>query len=111
MNTVWFLITTLIGGAIIGGFAQLLIPGRATIPGWATVLAGVVGMFVGSFVYYKVFGLSDSAAAYNVGHPGTYNWENTTKGIDWWRHLWQIGAAAVAVIVTGGVLGMAGKKS
>jgi hypothetical protein len=24
-----------------------------------------------------------------------YGWDNTTKGIDWWRHLWQIGVAAV----------------
>jgi uncharacterized membrane protein YeaQ/YmgE (transglycosylase-associated protein family) len=98
MNTVWFLITTIIGGAILGGIAQLLIPGRATIPAWATVLAGVIGMFVGSLVYYKIFGVQK-------GFNG--NWENTTRGIDWWRHVWQVGAAVIAVGATSTVLGMA----
>jgi uncharacterized membrane protein YeaQ/YmgE (transglycosylase-associated protein family) len=101
MNTVWFLITTIIGGAILGGIAQLLIPGKATIGKWLTVLAGIVGMFVGSFVYYKIFGVQK-------GFNG--NWENTTKGIDWWRHVWQVGAAVIAVVITGGIAGMAGKN-
>lgn len=96
MNTVWFLITTIIGGAILGGIAQMLIPGRATIPAWATVLAGVIGMFVGSLVYYEIFGVQK-------GFHG--NWENTTRGIDWWRHVWQVGAAVVAVGATSSVLG------
>lgn len=101
MNTVWFLITTIIGGAILGGIAQMLIPGRATIPAWATVLAGIIGMFVGSLLYYKIFGVQK-------GFNG--NWENTTRGIDWWRHAWQVGAAVVAVGATSSVLGMARRR-
>lgn len=101
MNTVWFLITTIIGGAILGAIAQLLIPGRSTIPAWATVLAGVIGMFVGSLVYYEIFGVQK-------GFNG--NWENTTRGIDWWRHVWQVGAAVVAVGATSSVLGMSRRR-
>ena len=101
MNLLWFLITTIVGGAILGGLAQLLIPGKSKIPGWATVLAGVVGMFVGSLVYYKIFGVQK-------GFNG--NWENTTKGIDWWRHAWQVGAAVIAVMVTSAGFAAAGKS-
>ena len=109
MSLLWFLITTIIGGAVLGGIAQLLIPGKSRIPAWATVVAGIVGAAAGSIVYYALFGLSSSAEAYNVTHPGTYNWENTTKGIDWMRHLWQIGASVVAVTLTGGLFATMGK--
>lgn len=105
MDTVWFVITTVIGGAIIGGIAQLLIPGKATIGKGLTVLAGIVGMLLGSFIYWKLFGHDNAAFD---GHAPT--WDNTTNGIDWLRHLWQVGTAVVAVIVTGGLAGLAGKK-
>jgi uncharacterized membrane protein YeaQ/YmgE (transglycosylase-associated protein family) len=105
MSAVWFVITTVIGGAILGGIAQLLIPGKARIPVWATVLAGIVGAAAGSFIYYKIFGVADNFK----GNPDA-GWDNTTKGIDWWRHLWQVGAAVVAVMLAGGAFGMANRN-
>ena len=41
-------------------------------------MCGIVGMIVGSLVYYAIFG-----TAGNVAHNPDYGWDNTTKGIDW----------------------------
>ena len=45
-------------------------------------------MLLGSLVYYALFGVND-----NVKGNSDYGWDNTTKGIDWWRHVWQIAVA------------------
>ena len=50
-----------------------------------------MGAFVGSFVYPRLFNCDDM--------------NNCTNGIDWWRHVWQIAAAAVLVVLAAGVTG------
>ena len=103
----WTIIVTLVGGIIIGSLGKLLAPGhRDNIPFWLTVVCGVVGMLVGSWVYYAIFGLSGPAQRYMDAHPdGPYGWDNTTKGIDWWRHIWQIVVACFAVMAAAFITG------
>jgi uncharacterized membrane protein YeaQ/YmgE (transglycosylase-associated protein family) len=89
------------GGIIIGTLGKMVAPGDLDkIPFWLTIVCGIVGMIVGSLVYYAIFG-----TAGNVAHNPDYGWDNTTKGIDWWRHVWQVAAAAVAVMVAAGATG------
>ena len=78
LNIIWIII----GGAIIGALARLLMPGRQSIPWWATIGAGIVGMFVGDFLA-QLLGVKETA------------------GFDWIRHGLQlvVGVAAVAGVV------------
>jgi uncharacterized membrane protein YeaQ/YmgE (transglycosylase-associated protein family) len=78
LNIIWIII----GGAIIGVLARLLMPGRQSIPWWATIGAGIVGMFLGDFLA-QLLGVKETA------------------GFDWIRHGLQlvVGIAAVAGVV------------
>jgi uncharacterized membrane protein YeaQ/YmgE (transglycosylase-associated protein family) len=78
LNIIWIII----GGAIIGVLARLLMPGRQSIPWWATIGAGIVGMFLGDFLA-QLLGVKETA------------------GFDWIRHGLQLvaGIAAVAGVV------------
>ena len=47
----------LIGGAVIGILGKMVAPGdRDRIPFWLTVLCGIVGIFVGNWLYVDVLG-------------------------------------------------------
>lgn len=101
MGFIWTAIVTIVGGIIIGSLGKLFAPGgRDNIRFSVTIVCGIIGMIVGSLIYYKIFGLSHSAQNYNDAHPGhhKYGWDNATPGIDWWRHIWQIAVAALAVM-------------
>ncbi|MEW2249282.1 MULTISPECIES: GlsB/YeaQ/YmgE family stress response membrane protein [unclassified Streptomyces] len=74
MSFLW----AIIAGLIIGLLAKLVIPGRQPIPLWMTVLLGIVGGVVGNLLA-TAFGVRD------------------TGGIDWIRHILQIGVAAVLI--------------
>ncbi|NJP47865.1 GlsB/YeaQ/YmgE family stress response membrane protein [Actinacidiphila epipremni] len=74
MTILW----AIIAGLIIGLLAKLVLPGRQPIPLWLTVILGIIGGLVGN-------GL---ASAFGVGD---------TNGIDWIRHVLQIGVAAVLI--------------
>ncbi|MBM9507346.1 GlsB/YeaQ/YmgE family stress response membrane protein [Actinacidiphila acididurans] len=74
MTILW----AIIAGLIIGLLAKLVLPGRQPIPLWMTILLGIVGGLVGN-------GL---ASAFGVAN---------TSGVDWIRHFFQIGAAAVLI--------------
>jgi uncharacterized membrane protein YeaQ/YmgE (transglycosylase-associated protein family) len=88
------IIVTLIGGLIIGLLGKWVAPGdRDNIPLWLTVICGIVGMLVGSLVYWGLFGSNNGSFD---GHKATMN--NATNGVDWIRHLWQIAVAALAVM-------------
>ena len=76
LNILW----AVIAGLIIGVIAKAVIPGRQNIPLWLTIVLGIVGALVGN-------GL---AGLLGVRHTG---------GIDWIRHILQVGVAAVLVAV------------
>jgi uncharacterized membrane protein YeaQ/YmgE (transglycosylase-associated protein family) len=73
-NILWIII----GGAIIGVLARMVLPGRQSIPFWLTILAGILGMFVGDWL---------------AGLLGV----KQTAGIDWIRHALQLVVAMIAV--------------
>ena len=81
-NLIWIVI----GGAIIGVLARLLLPGCQNIPWWSVLVAGIVGMFVGDFL---------------AGLLGV----EETGGFDWIRHGLQlvvgVGAVYLATMLFG----------
>jgi uncharacterized membrane protein YeaQ/YmgE (transglycosylase-associated protein family) len=70
-----------IGGAIIGLIARALMR-RGAVPLWATVCLGILGALIGNAI----------AGAIGVRHTG---------GIDWIRHILQIGVACALVALVG----------
>jgi uncharacterized membrane protein YeaQ/YmgE (transglycosylase-associated protein family) len=76
-------------GTVVGLLARLVVPGRQPIPMWLTVLIGIVGALVGNWL----------ASLLGV---------RSTAGIDWIRHILQVGVAAGGVAATVGVLGRRG---
>ncbi|MER5636512.1 GlsB/YeaQ/YmgE family stress response membrane protein [Kitasatospora sp. NPDC002227] len=76
----WAIISALVEGLILGGIARLLIPGKQDVPLWLTTVLGMVGAIIGNLL----------AHLFGVAH---------TRGIDWWRHVFQL-AAAIVLIVT-----------
>lgn len=75
-----WIIWLLIEGLIIGVLGKLVAPGRNPVPIWLTILIGIAGAFIGNWLSNIV----------GVRH---------TNGIDWIRHLLQIGVAAVLVAI------------
>ncbi|HZU58558.1 MAG TPA: GlsB/YeaQ/YmgE family stress response membrane protein [Actinocrinis sp.] len=69
---------SLIAGLVIGGLARLLLPGKQAIPVWLTVLLGIAGAFLGNGI----------ASWIGVRHTG---------GVDWIRHILQIGIAMALI--------------
>ena len=83
----WTILVILVGGVIIGLLGKLLAPGdRDNIPFWLTILCGIGGIFIGTWLYSQFF------------NPHTH-------GVDWWRHVWQVVVAAVLVMVAASVTG------
>jgi uncharacterized membrane protein YeaQ/YmgE (transglycosylase-associated protein family) len=74
------IIGLLIAGIILGVLGRILAPGRQAIPFWLTIIAGIVGALVGNMV---------------AGWTGVAD----TDGFDWWRHIFQVIAAVIAVIL------------
>jgi uncharacterized membrane protein YeaQ/YmgE (transglycosylase-associated protein family) len=78
------LIGVLIAGVILGYLGRAIAPGEQKIPVWLTIVAGIVGAFVGNLL----------ASWFGLRHTG---------GIDWWRHIFQVIAAVIAVIIAASV--------
>ena len=76
LNILW----AIIAGLIIGLIAKAIVPGRRNIPLWLTIVLGIVGALIGNWL----------AALFGVRFTG---------GIDWIRHILQVGAAAVLIAV------------
>lgn len=74
------IIGLLIAGIVLGILGRLFAPGSQKIPWWLTIIAGIVGALIGNWLA-SVFGVRE------------------TSGIDWIRHIFQVAAAAVAVIL------------
>ena len=88
--TITGIITAIIIGAIIGGLARLILPGKQNIPIWLTIVVGIVAAFIGTFI------------ARAVGIP------TVTSGIDWLELLVQL---VVAVIGVAAVVGIYRRRS
>jgi uncharacterized membrane protein YeaQ/YmgE (transglycosylase-associated protein family) len=76
------LIWIIFAGLIIGALARLVLRGRQPIPVWLTVVVGVIGALVGNIL----------ASTIGVRHTG---------GIDWIRHILQVGVAAGLITLVG----------
>jgi uncharacterized membrane protein YeaQ/YmgE (transglycosylase-associated protein family) len=77
----WTIIVAIVGGAIIGALARLLVPGKQNFSIWLTIGIGIAAALLGGFL----------ADWLGVGD---------TKGIDWWRHIIQIALAVLFVWLT-----------
>jgi uncharacterized membrane protein YeaQ/YmgE (transglycosylase-associated protein family) len=86
------IIVTLIVGTIIGLLGKFVAPGdKDNIPLWLTIICGIGGALIGSYLYAGLFDCSDM--------------NDCTRGIDWWRHVWQIAVAAILVMIASAVTG------
>ena len=83
--TITGIITAIIIGAIIGGLARLILPGKQNIPIWLTIVVGIVAAVIGTFI------------ARAVGIP------TVTSGIDWLELLVQLVVAVVGVAAVAGI--------
>jgi len=81
----------LIGGTIIGFLGKTFAPGKRDIALWLTILIGIGGIFIGNWAYTGIWG------------------DDGTRGLDWWRHIWQVAAAALLVVLLTSSIGR--KKS
>jgi uncharacterized membrane protein YeaQ/YmgE (transglycosylase-associated protein family) len=78
------IIGLLIAGVILGFLGRLIAPGEQKIPVWLTIVAGIVGALVGYLV-------------------ATWVGVRYTGGFDWWRHIFQVIAAVLAVMLAAAV--------
>ena len=76
----------IIGGAVIGVLARLILPGRQNISILATVVVGIIAAFLG-------------------GAIATWLGVGDTEGIDWIRHAIQIIFAIIGVYIAARVMG------
>ncbi|MEV0635463.1 GlsB/YeaQ/YmgE family stress response membrane protein [Streptomyces sp. NPDC050619] len=76
MGWLWAIIV----GFVLGLLAKAVIPGKQHSPLWLTTIFGMLGAIVGNAL----------ARAFGV---------DATSGIDWTRHVFQLGAAIVIVLV------------
>ncbi|MGF7238976.1 MAG: GlsB/YeaQ/YmgE family stress response membrane protein [Frankia sp.] len=74
------IIWIVIAGLIIGSLARLVLRGRQNIPIWLTIVFGILGAIIGNAI----------AGAIGVAHTG---------GVDWIRHILQVGVAAGLIVV------------
>jgi uncharacterized membrane protein YeaQ/YmgE (transglycosylase-associated protein family) len=76
MSFIWAIIV----GAVIGFLAQLILPGKSATTWWMTIILGVIGAVLGNMI---------------AGWIGVKD----TKGIDWIRHLLQLGMGIVVIAI------------
>lgn len=72
------IIWIVLAGLVIGSLARLVLRGKQDIPLWLIVVTGIVGALVGNGI----------ASAIGV---------RDTAGIDWIRHILQVGVAAALI--------------
>ncbi|MHA6792045.1 GlsB/YeaQ/YmgE family stress response membrane protein [Pseudonocardia bannensis] len=86
--TVTGIITAIVFGLIIGALARLVLPGKQDIPIWLTILVGIVGAFIGTFLA-RAFGFR-------------------TAGFNIMEVILQVVVAAIGVAIVAGVYGRRG---
>jgi uncharacterized membrane protein YeaQ/YmgE (transglycosylase-associated protein family) len=62
----WTIISAIIGGLIIGLLARLALPGKQAIGLVWTVLLGIAGSFLGSWLCWNVFGYKNENGGWQV---------------------------------------------
>jgi uncharacterized membrane protein YeaQ/YmgE (transglycosylase-associated protein family) len=75
------IIVTVILGAIIGALARLVLPGKQNISTLVTVILGILGALIGSWVWSGLLNKGD------------------TSGIDWIALIIGVIAAAVLIVI------------
>ncbi|GAA4689045.1 transglycosylase [Pseudonocardia yuanmonensis] len=88
--TVTGIITAIVFGLIIGALARLLVPGKQNIPIWLTIIIGIVGAFIGTFI----------ARALNL----------RTSGWNFWETIFQIVVAVILVVIVAGLWARRGAR-
>lgn len=78
------IITAIIVGAVIGALGRLVVPGKQKMGCLLTIAIGIVAALLGTWV----------ASLVGVSH---------TAGIDWIQLAFQVGFAAVGVVIVAGV--------
>jgi len=61
----WTIISAIVVGAIVGALARLIMPGRQSIGVIMTIVLGILGSLIGSWVTYQV-GYSNSNGGWAV---------------------------------------------
>lgn len=87
--TITGIIAAIVIGAIIGGLARLILPGKQNIPIWLTIVVGIAAALIGTFLA-RALGISTD-----------------TDGIDWLELLVQL---VVAVVAVGAVVGIYSRR-
>ena len=82
------ILVALLGGTVLGVLAKWVAPhGRDDVPLWLTIISGIGGVVIGTFLHGLVR-------------------ETATSGtVDWWRHAWQLAVATVLVVVAAAAAG------
>lgn len=81
--TVTGILTAIVFGLIIGLLARLIVPGKQAFPIWLTILVGIVGALIGTFIARAM--------------------KFATGGFNLVEILFQLGVAAVLVVIVAGV--------
>ena len=75
------IIVAVIVGAIVGALARLVLPGKQNISTLVTVILGILGSLIGSWLWTGVFNQGD------------------TEGIDWIALIMGVIVAAILIVV------------
>ena len=80
------IVTAIVFGLVIGALGRLVVPGRQNIPIWLTLLIGIAGALVGTFL------------------ASLFGWDDT-GGVDWLELVLQVVVAAFGVMLVSRVRG------
>ena len=62
----WTIVSAIIVGLIIGALARLIMPGKQNIGVIMTIILGVLGSLIGSWVCWNVFGYRNEGGGWEV---------------------------------------------
>jgi uncharacterized membrane protein YeaQ/YmgE (transglycosylase-associated protein family) len=62
----WTIISAVVVGLIVGALARLIMPGKQNIGVIMTIVLGVLGSFVGSWLCYNLFGYQNEGGGWAV---------------------------------------------
>lgn len=62
----WTIISAIVVGLIIGALARLVMPGKQNIGVLMTIVLGVLGSLIGSWICYSLFGYNNENGGWEV---------------------------------------------